>query len=40
MGHSKLSVTLDSYSHEFEAAKRSEDIRARGRRHGDRIGDG
>jgi integrase len=29
MGHSRPSITLDIYAHEFEKAKRSEDIRAR-----------
>jgi integrase len=28
-GHSKPSVTLDTYSHEFERAKRSEDVRSK-----------
>jgi integrase len=28
-GHARPSVTLDTYSHEFERAKRSEDIRAK-----------
>lgn len=28
-GHAKPSVTLDLYSHEFERAKRSDDVRAK-----------
>jgi integrase len=28
-GHSRPSVTLDIYSHEFERSKRSEDVKAR-----------
>jgi integrase len=28
-GHSRPSVTLDIYSHEFQKAKRSEDIRSK-----------